>query len=134
LEDKWEQEEEDEHEVSGWEMDALCLPPESLKARPTRLNARERYIVRRKIQEVKGVARQRALIAANEPPETCERAKDYSNRIIQSYKDTVLTGKVLPDPPVRGPYGYAYVPLKEGAKPFRAKPIRLHGKKERAYS
>ena len=45
----------------------------------------------------------------------------------------MLTGKVLPNPPVRGPYGYAYIPLKEGAKPFRAKPFKLHGEKERAY-
>jgi hypothetical protein len=82
---------------------------------------------------VKGVARQRALIVANEPPEPQGRAKEYRDKIIQRYKDTVLTGKVLPDPPVRGPYGYAYIPLKEVAKPFRAKPFRLHGEKERAY-
>ncbi len=52
-----------------WDLGALSLPIQELDQRPMLLNAKERNIVRRRIQEVKGVARQRASIVVNEPPE-----------------------------------------------------------------
>ena len=126
----------DENEDMGnveWDLDGMSLPQEGFDQKTVWLNAEERDIVRRKVQRAGDCVRQRALIVANKPVESNEQAQRYRDKIIEKYKDTVLTGKVLPNPPVRGPYGYAYIPLKEGAKPFRSKPFKIHGEKERAY-
>ena len=45
---------------------------------------------------------------------------------------TVFRDSVFPDPPVRGEYGYASIPLKEGAVPTRAKPFFMHGERKEA--
>jgi len=55
--------------------------------------------------------------------------QEYRDTILKEYTDSVLTAKVLPNPPVRGRYGYAYIPLKEGAIPRRQKPFRMRGEK-----
>ena len=113
----------DENEDMGnveWDLDGMSLPQEGFDQKTLWLNAEERNIVRRRLQRAGDCVRQRALIVANKPVESNEQSQKYSDKIIEKYKDTVLTGKVLPNPPVRGPYGYAYIPLKEGAKPFRA--------------
>ena len=39
---------------------------------------------------------------------------------------------MFPDPPVRGDYGYAVIPLKEGAEPTRQKPFFMHGERKDA--
>ena len=44
-----------------------------------------------------------------------------------------ITAEIIPDPPVRGPYGYAYIPLKENAIPQREKPFKMHGEREKAH-
>ena len=53
--------------------------------------------------------------------------------IHRDYDDVFLGTEPLKDPPVRGPYGYAYIPLKENAVPTRAKPFRLHGERFEAH-
>jgi len=45
----------------------------------------------------------------------------------------VLGTEVLPDPPIRGPYGQAYIPLKEGAIPYRTRPFSMQGEKLEAH-
>jgi hypothetical protein len=52
--------------------------------------------------------------------------------IQQKYEGTVFRSTVYPDPPVRGPYGYAFIPLKEGATPTRQKPFFMHGERKEA--
>ena len=48
------------------------------------------------------------------------------------YDGIVLRDEVIPDPPERGDYGYAYIPLKEGAVPQRQKPFVQFGEKQEA--
>ena len=57
------------------------------------------------------------------------RTEEFRARIHRDYDGVVLDSKVKPDPPMRGPYGQAYIPLKENAVPTRSKPFRLHGEK-----
>ena len=64
-------------------------------------------------------------------PEDC-RIEEFRARIHKDYDGSVLCTEVLPDPPVRGPYGYAYIPLVDKAVPTRSKPFRLHGEKYEA--
>jgi hypothetical protein len=72
-----------DEDMVKWDLSALSLPLHNLDQRPIWLNARERNNVRKRIQEVMGVARQRALIVANEPSEPQGRAKKYRDKIIQ---------------------------------------------------
>jgi hypothetical protein len=41
--------------------------------------------------------------------------------------------EITPNPPVRGRYGYAFIPLKENATPTRARPFVMHGEKLEAH-
>ena len=47
-------------------------------------------------------------------------------KIHRDYDGTVLGTEVLPDTPVRGPYGQAFIPFKEGAQPIKARPFVMH--------
>ena len=47
------------------------------------------------------------------------------NRIHQLYDDIVLCKTINPDPPVRGPCGYAEIKFKPGYEPMKARPIVL---------
>jgi hypothetical protein len=58
------------------------------------------------------------------------RVTNLRERVLSDYDGTVFRSAPYPDPPVRGPYGYAYIPLKEGAKPIRQKPFFLHGERK----
>ena len=71
-------------------------PQEGFDQKPIWLNAEERDIVRRKVRRVGGSIRQRALIVANKPVESNEQAQRKSEKIIERYKDTVLTRKACP--------------------------------------
>jgi hypothetical protein len=51
---------------------------------------------------------------------------------LSQYGGTVFRDSVYPDPPVRGEYGWASIPLKEGAIPTRAKPFFMHGERKEA--
>jgi hypothetical protein len=61
-----------------------------------------------------------------------DRLAEYRERFLKGYDGTVFRDKVIPDPPVRGQYGYAFIPLKEGAVPTRAKPFFMHGERKEA--
>ena len=76
----------------------------------------------------------RRMIIAREgvTQEEKDRIEAYKEAIIQEYRGTVLRSSVFPDPPERGRYGYAYIPLKEGAEPVRQKPFFMHGERREA--
>ena len=75
-----------------------------------------------------------ALIEVEEQAEIQnERVQGYREEILSRYAKTVLTAEVLPDPPVRGPYGYAHITLKDNAVPQREKPFKMHGEREKAH-
>jgi hypothetical protein len=52
---------------------------------------------------------------------------------MDTYTPNILSTEVLPDPPVRDPYGYATITLKENATPKRENPFRMHGEREAAH-
>ena len=61
-----------------------------------------------------------------------EKAETFRKKIHDDYDGVVLRNEVPPDPPVRGMYGYAYIPLKDGAVPQRQKPFYQHGERHDA--
>ena len=54
-------------------------------------------------------------------------------RIHREYDGVVLREEIVPDPPVRGMFGYAHIPLQENAVPQRQKPFCMHGERQEAY-
>ena len=52
--------------------------------------------------------------------------------ILKEYGRDVLSGKLVKDPPVRGPYGLAKIVLREGAVPRRQRGFQLTGEREKA--
>eukprot|EP00667_Euglena_gracilis_P000113 EG_transcript_113 len=61
-----------------------------------------------------------------------ERVVKLREQVLEDYRGTVFRSSPFPDPPERGQYGYAYIPLKEGAKPTRQKPFFMHGERKEA--
>ena len=51
------------------------------------------------------------------------RVEDFRKKIHDDYDGVVLRDEVISDPPVRGDYGNAYIPLKDGAVPQRQNPL-----------
>ena len=64
--------------------------------------------------------------------ETEPRVEELRAKLQMDYGDKVLRSEVFEDPPERGVYGYAYLPLKEGAEPKRQKPFVQFGEKNEA--
>ena len=86
--------------------------------------------------ELRGVTQINAAIVARDgPPVEKEdpRRTKFKEMIHAQFDGIVLCKECFPDPPVRGRYGYAYIPLKEGAVPQRQKPFRMHGERYDAH-
>ena len=60
------------------------------------------------------------------------RVEGFREKIHKDFDGKVLCKEVIPDPPERGPNGYAYIPLKHDAVPKRQKPFRQFGEKNNA--
>ena len=56
----------------------------------------------------------------------------YVAQIHKDYDGVVLCKEVIPNPPIRGKYGQAFITLKEGAIPTRQKPFRQFREKHEA--
>ncbi len=93
-----------DEDIVKQELGALSLPLQELDQKSMWLNARERNIMRRNFHEVKGVARQRALIVAIEPPETQGRAKKNTSSDTRHGADREGPA----GPSSEGPYRYAF--------------------------
>ena len=61
-----------------------------------------------------------------------ERVGDFRDAIHGDYDGVVLCKEVVPNPPVRGLHGQAFITLKEGAIPQRQRPYKQHGEKDEA--
>ena len=59
--------------------------------------------------------------------------EELRKKLFSEYQAVVFASKVIPDPPEREQYGYAYIPFKEGATPIRQKPFMMHGERHEAY-
>ena len=57
------------------------------------------------------------------------RVEELRKKMHDEYDGVVLRDEFLPNPPVRGDYGHAFIPLKEGAESQRSKPFTIFGKK-----
>ena len=57
----------------------------------------------------------------------------YIAKLHEEFDDIVLCTDIQPDPPVRGVYGWAYIPLKTDAQPEARKPIFMHGERLEAF-
>ena len=113
----------------------LQLPFQGFNLRPERLEDFEMEIIRRRLKRVlkrKRGVKSTIISHENAKPEDPQIEK-YREAIFERFGKTVLTAEVIPDPPVRGPYGYAYIPLKEHAIPQREKPFKMHGEREEAH-
>ena len=62
-----------------------------------------------------------------------ERIEKMRENIHRDYDGVVLREEIVPDPPVRGMFGYAHIPLLENAIPQRQKPFCMHGERQEAY-
>ena len=60
------------------------------------------------------------------------RLNRLRDQIHQDFDGTALREEVIPDPPVRGMFGYAYIPLQENAIPTREKPFQMYGERQEA--
>jgi hypothetical protein len=61
-----------------------------------------------------------------------ERLESLRQKIHADFDGTALRTDLIPDPPVRGRYGYAFIPLQENAVPERQKPFQLYGERQEA--
>ena len=58
--------------------------------------------------------------------------EEHKAAILKEFGRDVLSGKLVKDPPVRGPYGPAKIVLREGAMPRRQRGFQLTGEREKA--
>ena len=64
-----------------------------------------------------------SVIEAKLPENESPDIQTVRERIFQEFDGRVFRDKVVPNPPERGTFGYAYIRLKEGAVPQRQKPF-----------
>ena len=116
----------------------LHVPLSGYGQKVTFLNEKEKRVLAEKLAKLDSpIQEKNRMIIAREGEEkssTGEEDKilELKQRIMQDYKDTVLRTTLFLDPPERGQYGYAYMPLKEGAVPVRQKPFFMHGERKEA--
>jgi hypothetical protein len=65
----------------------------------------------------------------NIPTDPPTLVEEYRRRIHETYDDVVLRDKIEPDPPIRGPVGWAEIKIKPGYTPKKARAIVLHGER-----
>ena len=106
--------------------DELHDPNDLLKEAEIRLVARKLSVFSEK-KKVRGIIQVF-------PSEDAEEAwvEEYRKKIHETYDGIVLREEVIPDPPVRGKYGYAKILLKPDAVPQRQKPFSMHGERNEA--
>ncbi len=62
---------------------------------------------------------------------TAEQARDG---LLKEFSETSLSGKYIPDPPVRGPFGEAEIWIQEGARPVGRPMFHMKGDRQEAHS
>ena len=111
----------------------MHVPLTGFDVRPDVLDKDDLEEVMRQVSR-KGEENQvRSLISSpGDWPGGSQETDKYREAIHRDYDGTVLREDVLPNPPVRGQYGYAYLPLKDGAVPQRQKPFTQQGEAKEA--
>jgi len=106
----------------------LSVPTDTLRCRRNCISGFEEQLVAKQLASHSSVCAS-VEVREGEPTERECRIAEYIRKSHEDYDGKVLCEEVPPDPPVRGPYGYAYIPLKEGAEPQRQKPFYQHGER-----
>ena len=60
------------------------------------------------------------------------KLEELRRKIHEDFDGTALRDEVFPNPPVRGKYGYATIPLEENAEPVRQKTFHMYGERKEA--
>jgi hypothetical protein len=114
----------------------LSIPSEGFDVEPQYLTTKEIQFIARNL--LKGGdhpdAHVNSYISTHETSKIdSEKVEKLRASILEDYGDTVFNPEIIVNPPVRGPFGYAYIPLKPNAKPMRQKTFSLHGERQEAY-
>ena len=116
----------------------LHMPMNGVDIIPERLSEPELRCISRilaQIEEETANAKIDHIQAVEKEEEKVENPEilAYREKIHKEFDDVVLRTEIIPDPPVRGRYGYAFIPLKEGYTPIRQKPFVQHGERHEAH-
>ena len=113
----------------------LTLPPEGVTPEVEPLNSHDTRHVARVLRaaDCDPSFSIRPIILANEGENVDPRVLALREAIHKDYDGEVFAKEVLPNPPIRGPYGLAFIPLKEGAIPQRTRPFVMQGEKLEAH-
>ena len=120
-------------EGRGWLANLrLEIPHFDDYARTLVLSEKEHEYVREKIVEHDQLHVQTVVVAKGDSAEENPFVEELRKKVHLEYDGVVLRNEVIPDPPVRGLHGNAFITLKEGAVPQRSKPFRQFGEKHDA--
>ena len=130
-----EEEPEEEHESAFLKLHklGLCVEDNESPDLQSLLEDTEIEMIQKKLQRKEKKYWIRRLITTTEVDTKEEFTENLREAIHQDYGGTALRDTLIPGIHERGPYGFAYIPLKDGATPTRAKPIVAHGEKHEAY-
>ena len=78
--------------------------------------------------ELKGKTNWDKVIQVREPHEH-PLAEAARKEVLERFANTALSGKYIPNPPVRGPFGAASITLMEGAVPVSKPTFRIGGER-----
>ena len=115
----------------------LTIPGMTREGRPYVLRKSELREVQKRILQCAGdrvgeVKVNTVIMAKGEWMKDVDRVEKLRKKIHEDFDEKVLRKEVRPNPPERGLNGYAYIPLKPDAVPFRQKPFQQHGEKNDA--
>jgi len=113
----------------------LKLPPNSEELQTRSLSKTDLRCIERVLSRSEATPERyvRPLVMTPEPNGDDPLVAKLTEALHSEYDGEVLGTEVVPDPPIRGPYGQAYIPLKEGAVPYRTRPFSMQGEKLEAH-
>ena len=115
-------------DTKGWLANLeLEIPQYDFRGRPWHLNNAEMELVRENIEKCDTTNVGSIIVAKGQFSEHEENILALKQKRHDDYDGIVLCKEVIPNPPIRGDYGCAFIPLKEGAIPQRQKNSLIWG-------
>ena len=118
---------EEEEKFIEVEKMRLHIPPSEKSATLDFLTHKEKKIV---VLQIEKAQKKRTvnMVETDEnaslpPGWEAQRLDQLRKKIHEDFDGTALRDEVIPNPPVRGLYGYAHIPLQPDAVPTRTKPF-----------
>ena len=125
------EDENSEVEKEKWKNFHFHIPEYDDRGKPWYLEEEELKIIKKNVKGGKSV-QVRLVVAKGDYAEKDARVEKMREQIHADYDGKVLCKEVIPNPPERGRFGYAHIPLKPDAIPQREKPFRQFGEKHEA--